>query len=45
MNTTYTEEPALDFAILALVLYAPRVVQSVPENATAYPYRNTLSYA
>lgn len=44
MNATYTEQPALDFAILAIVLYAPRVVQSVPDNATAYAYRNVLSY-
>ena len=40
----YAQYPALEFALLALVKYADRVILEVPDDATAYPYRNTLAY-
>ena len=40
----YAEYPALQFALLAIVKYASRVIESVPDSATAYPYRNTMAY-
>jgi len=36
--------PAFRFALFSLSKYATRVIESVPDDATAYPYRNTNAY-
>ena len=43
MDGVYAEYPDFRESFLAIDLYAERVVQSIPDDATAYPYRNAVS--
>lgn len=43
MDRVYAEYPDFREAFLAIDLYADRVTRSVPDDATAYPYRNALA--
>ena len=43
MDEVYTQNPGLRESFLALDMYASRVTQSVPDDATAYPYRNAVA--
>ena len=43
MDEVYTQYPGFRHAFLAIDMYAPRVTQSVPDDATAYPYRNAVA--
>ena len=42
MDTVYAQYPAFRVAFLAIDMVASRVVQSVPDDATSYPYRNAV---
>ena len=42
MNDVYTQYPGFHASFLALDMYASRVTQSIPDDATAYPYRNAV---
>lgn len=43
MDTVYAQLPAFRGSFLATDLYASRVVQSISDDATAYPYRNAVA--
>ena len=43
MDTVYAQYPGLRAAFLAIDMIATRVIESVPDNATAYPYRNAVA--
>ena len=43
MAGVYAEYPDFRESFLAIDLYAGRVVQSVPDDAVAYPYRNAVA--
>ena len=43
MDDVYTHYPGFRQAFLAVDMYASRVTQSVPDEATAYPYRNAVA--
>ena len=44
LETTYVEQPGLQEALLALVMYSTVGPESTPDSATAYPYRNATAY-
>lgn len=44
LSDVFTEYPALRFGVWVIVQYANRVITSVPDDATAYPWRNTTGY-
>lgn len=43
MDTVYTTYPGFRQGFLAIDMYATRVTESVPDDATAYPYRNAVA--
>jgi len=43
MDTIYAQYPGFRRAFLAIDMYASRVIESVPDDATAYPYRNATA--
>ena len=43
MDGVYAEYPDFRESFLAIDLYAGRVTQSIPDDATAYPYRNAVA--
>ena len=43
MDTVYAQYPGFRQTFLAIDMYASRVVESVPDDATAYPYRNAIA--
>ena len=43
MENVYAKYPSLRKAILAMDMVSTTVVQSVPDDATAYPYRNAIA--
>ena len=43
MDGVYAEYPDFRASFLAIDLYAGGVIQSIPDDATAYPYRNAVS--
>lgn len=43
MDGVYTQYPDFRGAFLAMDMYASRVTQSVPDDATAYPYRDAVA--
>lgn len=43
-NNFYAQNPALAISILVLELFPNRVTAKVPDDATAYPYRDALGY-
>ncbi|KAF6223377.1 hypothetical protein HO133_000219 [Letharia lupina] len=43
MDTVYAQYPDFREAFLAIDMYASRVIESVPDDATAYPYRNAVA--
>lgn len=42
MDTVYAQNPGFSHAFLAVDMVASRVIESVPDDATAYPYRNAI---
>ena len=44
LNATYARQPELQRALLALVMYSRIGPTSIPDDTTAYPYRNTTAY-
>ena len=43
MDGVYAEYPDFRGSFFAIDMYASRVVQSIPDDATAYPYRNAVA--
>ncbi len=43
MDTVYAQSPTFREAILAIAMVASRVIESVSDSATAYPYRNAVA--
>ena len=43
MDNVYKQNPGFREAFLALDMYSSRVTESVPDDATAYPYRNATA--
>lgn len=43
MDTIYAQYPVFHQAFLAIDMYASRVIESVPDDVTAYPYRNATA--
>ena len=43
MNGVYARYPNFREAFLALDMYADRVIQSTPDDATSYPYRTAVA--
>ena len=43
MNNVFTQYPAFRRAFLAVDMFASGVTESVPDDATAYPYRNAVA--
>ena len=43
MDTVYQQNPGFRASFLAVDMYATRVTQSIPDSATAYPYRNAVA--
>ena len=43
MAGVYAKYPGFREAFLAIDMYATRVTQSVPDDTTAYPYRNAVA--
>ena len=43
MDTMYAQNPGFHQTFLAIDMYASRVIESVPDSATAYPYRNATA--
>lgn len=44
LEAAYTQQPALQEAILALVMYSTVGPESTPDSASAYPYRHATAY-
>lgn len=42
MDTVYAQYPAFREGFFAIDMIASRVIESVPDNATSYPYRNAV---
>ena len=43
MDTVYAQYPVFRASFLAIDMYASRVVESVADDSTAYPYRNAVA--
>lgn len=43
MDSVYKQFPAFREAFLAIDMFAGDVTKAVPDNATAYPYRNAVA--
>ena len=43
MDGVYAKYPGFRAAFLAIDLYASRVIESIPDDSTAYPYRNAVA--
>lgn len=43
MSNVYATYPAFREALLAMDMVSTKVVESVPDDATAYPYRNAVA--
>ena len=44
LSDVFVQNPALQFGIWVIVQYAKRVIKSVPDGATAYPFRGATGY-
>ncbi|MCJ1321566.1 hypothetical protein MMC15_006911 [Xylographa vitiligo] len=43
MDSVYAQHADFRFAFLAIDMYAPRVIESIPDDRTAYPYRSAVA--
>ena len=43
MDNIYAQHPGFRHAFLALDMVSSRVIESVPDHATAYPFRNAVA--
>ena len=44
LATTYVQQPDLQEALLAIVMYSQVGPESIPDDSSAYPYRNVTAY-
>ncbi|KAL2047408.1 hypothetical protein N7G274_001429 [Stereocaulon virgatum] len=43
MDAVYAQHVDFRFAFLAIDMYAPRVIESIPDEETAYPFRSAIA--
>ena len=43
MTAMFAKYPAFRESFLAMDMVSPRVTESIPDNSTAYPYRNAIA--